>query len=89
MTLALGRAAGKSFDKLDKSEKTQVKRGIDGLKAIPPQPSGYKHLSGHPNWFRIRIGNYRVCYKIVDGNVYVGVIAHRRDVYRELERINS
>jgi len=89
MNLEMGRAAGKKLDKLDRGEQTQIKHGIDELKTIPPQPSGYKHLSGHPKWYRIRVGDYRVCYKVKDGNVYVGVIAHRREVYRELNRMNS
>ena len=88
MNLALGRAAGKYLDKLAKAEQIQIKRGLDSLSLIPPQPAGCKHLSGHPKWYRIRVGSYRICYKIGDGDVYVGVIAHRREVYKDLNRIN-
>ncbi len=88
MNLALGRAAEKSLGKLDRPKQLQIKRRLDELRLIPPQPSGYKHLAGHPKWYRIRVGDYRVCYKIVDSDVLVGVIAHRREVYRDLDRIN-
>jgi mRNA interferase RelE/StbE len=89
MNLALGRAAGKSLDKLERAEQIKIKHGLDVLRLIPPQPAGCKHLSGHPKWYRIRVGVYRICYKIADGDVHVGVIAHRREVYKDLTRVNS
>lgn len=49
-----------------------------------PLPSGVKKLQGLPGHFRIRIGDYRVIYR-VDGQRVVIVIVrigHRRDVYR-------
>ena len=49
-----------------------------------PFPSGVKKLHGLQAHFRIRVGDYRVIYR-VDGRRIVVVIVrigHRRDVYR-------
>jgi mRNA interferase RelE/StbE len=54
-----------------------------------PRPDGCKKLAGHDNRYRIRIGDMRVVYQVDDARaeVLVLVIAHRRDVYRDLQRL--
>jgi mRNA interferase RelE/StbE len=49
-----------------------------------PFPPGIKKLQGPPDHFRLRVGDYRVIYR-VDGRRVVVVIVrieHRREVYR-------
>jgi mRNA interferase RelE/StbE len=49
-----------------------------------PFPSGVKKLRGEPDHFRVRVGDYRVIYRI-DGHrvgVVIVQIVHRREVYR-------
>jgi len=48
-----------------------------------PRPFGTTKLVNRPEW-RMRVGNYRVLYRIDDKNktVTVASISHRRDVYR-------
>lgn len=57
----------------------------DALRALAeePRPGGCKKLQGREGW-RIRVGDYRVLYKIDDTQQTVEVvhIGHRRDVYR-------
>ena len=47
-----------------------------------PRPSGCLKLKGREGW-RIRVGNYRVLYRIDDQQQIITVvhIGHRRDVY--------
>jgi len=56
------------------------------LKAWPliPRPVGCKKLQGSSNNYRIRIGDYRIIYKIEDSvlRVYVVGVANRKDAYR-------
>jgi len=49
-----------------------------------PRPHGCKKLQGPTQLWRIRIGEYRVVYKIDDKNkeVDVSVIRHQSDAYR-------
>lgn len=48
-----------------------------------PRPSGCRKLAGTDDRYRIRVGNYRIIYRIDDGRVavLVLVIGHRREVY--------
>lgn len=62
---------------------------IEGL-ADEPKPHGHKKLknfaiagSGQDDYYRIRVGDYRIIYTIEDElvTVFVMKIAHRKDVY--------
>ena len=48
-----------------------------------PRPTGCEKLSGEDK-YRLRQGNYRILYEIVDDELIVSVvrIGNRRDVYR-------
>lgn len=52
--------------------------------SLNPRPPGVKKLKGFENRWRIRAGDYRVIYEIVDDRLIVLVvqIAHRREVYQ-------
>jgi len=43
-------------------------------------------LSGYKNIFRMRIGNYRVVYEIVNKKAYVFLVGHRKEIYKLLGR---
>lgn len=51
--------------------------------AAEPRPPGPEKLSGH-KLYRVRQGDYRILYEIVDHDHTVTIIkiGHRRDVYR-------
>ena len=51
--------------------------------AINPRPPGCRKLSGTTDRYRIRVGDYRIVYRIDEGKVTVLVlmIGHRREVY--------
>jgi len=61
-------------------------RIINAIDDLPtnPRPSGCKKLFGSKNRWRLRIGDYRILYKLGDSlkEVYVYRVAHRKDVYR-------
>ena len=50
-----------------------------------PRPPGCRKLAGTSDRYRIRIGDYRIIYRVDDGKVTVLVllIGHRREVYDE------
>jgi mRNA interferase RelE/StbE len=49
-----------------------------------PRPPGVQKLSAEDNVYRLRAGDYRVLYQIVDRQLLVLVVRvrHRREVYR-------
>ena len=65
--------------------KRDLKRIMDRIEALrdDPRPPGCVKLSGQ-EYYRVRQGNYRIVYEIVDDWLVVVVIAlgHRPDVYR-------
>ncbi|PYI68249.1 hypothetical protein CVV68_07515 [Arthrobacter livingstonensis] len=48
------------------------------------RPAGCKKLAGESNAWRIRVGDYRVLYEVLDEVLVVSVVreAHRREVYK-------
>jgi len=51
-----------------------------------PRPPGCIKLAGGSSLWRIRVGDYRVVYAIDDASkrVDVRIVAHRREVYRDI-----
>ena len=69
--------------KLPAKIRVRVADAIRSLQANP-RPAGCKKLAGNANYYRIRVGDYRVLYEIRDRVLLVLVIkvGHRREVYR-------
>jgi len=76
------KSAEKKLSKIPQNYKRNISDAISNL-AENPRPSGCKKLKGRPAW-RIRVGIYRVIYKISDRQLIVTVIdiGHRKDIYR-------
>ncbi len=59
---------------------------VPHIKALArnPRPKGSRKLFGSKNDWRIRVGDYRVIYEILDRakEIRVMKIRHRREVYR-------
>ena len=49
-----------------------------------PYPQGVKKLVGSERSYRIRIGDYRVVYEVIENKLIVEIVRvrHRKDVYR-------
>ena len=77
------RAVLKSLKKLDKSIAHRIVRAVEAL-SVDPRPIGSIKLSGGDGERRIRVGNYRIIYRIDDDRLVIIVLrtAHRREVYR-------
>jgi mRNA interferase RelE/StbE len=78
-------SAIKALARIPNPHQRRIAKAIDGL-ARTPRPTGCVKLAGAENVYRIRVGDYRIVYDIVDRvlTVYVIRIAHRKDVYRGL-----
>jgi len=76
-------SAQKELDALQDVLFERIKKKIEALAAMP-RPSGVKKLKGYKNYWRIRIGDYRVIYAIDDALAQIDVVrvAHRREVYQ-------
>lgn len=73
----------KDLDNLPNEIKDRVYAKISQL-SDNPRPDGVTKLKGYENEYRVRIGDYRVRYEILDVNKTVLLLQckHRREVYR-------
>lgn len=76
------RSARKELERLPDSALERVFLRIEAL-AQNPRPPGCKKLRGATDLWRIRIGNYRVVYQVVDADllVEIRVVGDRKDAY--------
>jgi mRNA interferase RelE/StbE len=78
-------SAQRALRKLPAQIQSRIGSRLDGL-ASNPRPPGCEKLGGVDDLYRIRAGDYRVVYQILDAVLVVLVvtIGHRGDVYRRL-----
>jgi mRNA interferase RelE/StbE len=77
-------SAEKQAAKLPAQTRLRITDALDGLKENP-RPRGCVKLKGEGDFWRVRVGDYRVVYTIEDDKLVVLVVrvAHRKDVYNE------
>ncbi|RKR80230.1 addiction module RelE/StbE family toxin [Mucilaginibacter gracilis] len=80
-TLNFSRQAVKELEKINAPFYSNIKEAIVSL-TQNPRPQGYKKLKGRDG-YRIRVGNYRIIYNILDQELIVDIITlgHRKDIY--------
>lgn len=85
MTVTFDRSFSKWLDKLaDKNIKAQVAKFIIRVKeanSIEELPA-IKKLKGGGDFYRKRMGDYRLGFESDGKNVHFIIIAHRKDIYR-------
>jgi mRNA interferase RelE/StbE len=80
--------AVRAYHHLDPSIRSQIQTGLDALRSHPTAGPKVKRLKGRlRDYYRYRIGDYRIVYTIVQREhaVYVDYIQHRKDIYRRME----
>lgn len=83
MRVVLGPNGSEDFDALPVTIQARVLRVFERLQAWP-NVSGAKALRG--DWrghYRVRTGDWRVIFKVVEPTVIVVRIKHRSEVYEE------
>jgi mRNA interferase RelE/StbE len=75
-------SAARALSKLERSIQVRIARRIDRL-AEDPRGDAVK-LRGADDIWRVRVGDYRILYRIEEDRLVVLVIriGHRREVYR-------
>ena len=82
-SVVVARRAIRSIARLPRQDQRRVQAAID-LLADEPRPPGCVALAGEESVYRVRIGNYRILYEVIDARLVIQVVrvGHRRDVYR-------
>jgi mRNA interferase RelE/StbE len=79
----LASAKRKYFQVIAKDQRAMIKKAIEDRLTENPRDFGKpltRSLKGH---YRLRIGDYRVIYRVNDDVVTVVAIGHRRDIYND------
>jgi len=81
--VVFARSARKDLQNLDPPVAKRILKTVEEL-AANPRPSGVIKLEGASDLWRVRVGEWRVVYRISDRDRLVDVVAvrHRRDAYR-------
>ena len=84
-SVIIEKPALKSLAAIPDKDAKKIIKAIDEL-AKNTRPNGVKKLKGRDDFYRIKVGNYRVIYEINDEELVIVVveIGHRKEVYRDL-----
>lgn len=79
----LARRAQRALASLERREQQRIRAALD-LLADNPRPPNCVATQGEDSVYRVRVGDYRIVYEILDAVLLVHVvrIGHRREVHR-------
>jgi mRNA interferase RelE/StbE len=66
--------------------RTRIAHAIEARLGTEPQRYGIPLGGTLRGYWKLRVGDYRVVFKVADDEVWVLAILHRRDVYEAAQR---
>ncbi len=78
-------SAGRQIAALPRQIQHRIQSKIDSLAEVP-RPPGAKALHGTKGYIRLRVGEFRIIYRVEDKRLLILIVsvAHRREAYRNL-----
>jgi mRNA interferase RelE/StbE len=75
--------AEKHLDEINKTMRTRIKKAIEERLMIAPNDYGKPLTKEWKDHRRLRVGDYRIIYKVIEDKVIVFIvdIDHRKDIY--------
>ncbi len=70
----------KYLDRLQEPDKSRIKDALKGLEKEPPQ-GDIRPVVGQAGYFRLKVGSYRVLYRIDSNAIFVTHIEPRGQAY--------
>lgn len=67
--------------KLDRKIKERIRKAIESRLAIAPHQYGEPLRRTLKGYWKLRVGDYRVVYKLSGNEVWIFGIIHRREIY--------
>lgn len=79
----LARRAARTLSALQRREQQRIRAALD-LLADNPGPPNCVAMQGEDSVYRVRVGDYRIVYEVLDAVLLVHVvrIGHRREIHR-------
>lgn len=85
MSLKILRRAEKQIRKLPKTVQISIAQQLREL--VGDGTYTEKKLKNFDSLYRLRAGNYRVVYEKREGDIFVLLAEHRKDIYQSVERL--
>ena len=83
--IELFKSAAREFSSLPKDVQARAVKIFNILQIDPfSEILKIRKLKGHRDLFRIRVGDYRIIYKIEEPSILIVRIRHRKNVYENL-----
>jgi mRNA interferase RelE/StbE len=80
------RVADQDLPKISAETRKRIARLIDTRLRTSPERFGAPLRGSLRGYWKLRVGDYRVVFKIDPGKVWILAIVHRRDVYERAPR---
>jgi mRNA interferase RelE/StbE len=81
MKIKIRQSAIKDLKKINISSKKKIHDKILSLKDFPNLPH-IKKLTNFEPAYRLRVGDYRILFDVIDDSIEIGRILHRKDSYK-------
>jgi mRNA interferase RelE/StbE len=82
MKASLHPIADKYLNRLNANDRDRIDDAIEGLEKEPPK-GDIRPVKGQPGFFRLRVGNYRLLFRINEKGILVTHIDPRGQVYKK------
>ncbi|MDR2479963.1 MAG: type II toxin-antitoxin system RelE/ParE family toxin [Treponema sp.] len=82
MKASLHPIADKYLNRLNANDRDRIDDAIEGLEKEPPE-GDIRPVTGQPGLFRMRVGNYRLLYRINEKGILITHIDPRGQVYKK------
>lgn len=74
------------LQKLDERIKNRIRNAIERRLTTAPHQYGKPLKRTLKGYWKLRVGDYRIVFKVVKNEVWILGIIHRKKVYKELEK---
>ncbi len=71
--------------KIDNKNRKMIRRAIEERLMTDPEKYGKKLQRTLKDYWKLRVGQYRIVFKIAENRIKVFGIIHRKDVYQRIE----
>lgn len=75
--------------KIDTMSKSRVRKAIETRLLFDPEKYGQVLKGNLKGYRKLRVGEYRIVYKVVEDKITILGIRHRREVYKVIDKRES
>ncbi|MEK7860373.1 MAG: type II toxin-antitoxin system RelE/ParE family toxin [Chloroflexota bacterium] len=80
------RVADQDLPKISTENRRRIARMIEARLSTSPERFGAPLRGSLRGYWKLRVGDYRVVFKVGEGEVWILAVLHRKDVYDRASR---